>query len=100
MLSPSYATVSLQLTSALNITPMIEHNLASVERPQTINYHFTLHYGSTVKTLSTLNNTQVTFPYALTCDTYSRVSVTAENCAGGSGTVYSKYLILPGKLYQ
>ena len=74
--------------------------MSIVDRPDTLMYNLVLYsYGAVEDSLTLLSLDEATstpFATKFIPDNYYQISVTAENCAGGSGSVNSKTFVLLG----
>ena len=96
---PDTISVVSNITQDSLIYSTVYHNLSSVQRPEILTYNLTLHINGTTETLSNVPISQVNstaFSNKFLLDTYYRISVSAINCTGGSGSVFSKTFVLLG----
>ena len=98
-LSDTTANISFQIleNSRIFVNAIL---LSQIERNETLNYTYTLEYDTTSEISSPTQDDSYTFVNDFTCDVCYRVYYSAENCAGGSGTISSEYFELQSKLYQ
>ena len=98
-MSDTNANISFQIleNSKISVTAIL---LSQIERNETLNYTYTLDYDTSSEISSPTQDDSYTFVQEFTCDVCYRVSYSAENCAGGSGTISSGYFELQSKLYQ
>ena len=97
-LSDTNANISFQILENLSIS-VNATLLSQIERSDTLYYTYTLDYNALSETSSPIQDNSYTFMNKFTCDVCYRVSYTAKNCAGGSGTVSSGKFGLQSKLY-
>ena len=96
---PDTISVVSNITQDSLVYSTVYHNLSSVQRPEILTYNLTLHINGTTETLSNVPISQVNstaFSNKFLLDTYYRISVSAINCTGGSGSVFSKTFVLLG----
>ena len=100
VLTPSTLTVKSNINQDSDIFVSIQHDLSTVDRPDRLLYDLTLHSNEAeVDSLNLLTPAEaISTPFAtkFNLDNYYHISVTAENCAGGSGSVNSKTFVLLG----
>ena len=72
--------------------------LSQFERNDTLFYTYTLEYDTFSESSTPTQDNNYTFMTDFTCDVCYRVSYSAENCAGGSGTISSRNFGLQSEL--
>ena len=87
-------TFQILKNSSISVNAIL---LSQFERNDTLFYTYTLEYDTSFVTSSPTQDNSYTFMTDFTCDICYKVSFTAENCAGGSGTVSSGYFGLQSK---
>ena len=99
-MTPSPLTVKSNINQDSDIFVSIQHDLSTVDRLDTLLYNLILHSnGTEVDSLNLLTPAEtISTPFAtkFNLDNYYHISVTAENCAGRSGSVSSKTFVLIG----
>ena len=102
ILTSSTLAVKSNISQESRIFASIQHDVSTVDRPDRLIYNLTLYSNEVVvdsldpRTLDQARSTN--FSTKFNPDNYYQISVTAENCAGGSGNVDSETFVLLGQL--
>ena len=101
-LTPSTLTVKSNISEESRIFVSIQHDMSTIDRPDTLMYNLSLNSNEAVEDslipLPLDEARSTNFSTKFNPDNYYNISVTADTCAGGSGNVESKTFVLLGQL--